>query len=233
MGGSACAILAGRRKKKPLEKMYDLAVQELSATPGARYSCIADAATRSILAERGDGDVDPAAVLGWGGSVTAGLAGADEPEVLDDLIVTARRSYHLVRWARSSARRPLLVYVCLERSRANLALARRALAVVVADRLDTAPTSGDPVPGWIPQPGPAPPAPPVPRALPGPRHGAGPAAPAAPVAPAAPAALPLPRRRPAPVQAAAPAPPAPSTGPRWAHDVGTMRRLVAGLQALG
>jgi hypothetical protein len=225
MGGSACAILAGRRKKKPLEEMYDLAVQELSTTPGARYSCIADAASRSILAERGDGDVDPAAVLGWGGSVTAGLAGADDPEVLDDLIVTARRSYHLVRWARISARRPVLVYVCLDRSRSNLALARRALAVVVADRLDTAPNSADSVPGWIPQPGPAPPAPPVPRTLPGPRHGAEPAAP--------PAALPLPRRRPAPVQAAAPAPPAPSTGPRWAHDVGTMRRLVAGLQALG
>jgi hypothetical protein len=218
-------MLAGRRKKNRLEATFDLAVQELSATPGARYSCIADAATRRILAERGNADLDPVTVLGWGGSVTAGLAGAVEPEALDDLIVTGARSYHLLRGARVAAVQPLLVYVCLERTRSNLALARRALAAVVAGRLDPVPTRNDPVPGWIPQPGPAAPRVPV-VSRPG-------GAPAAPSAPAAPAALPLPRRDPAPVRAPVPVPPGPPVGPRWADDVATMRRLVAGLQALG
>ncbi len=205
-----------------MEPTYDTVLQELSSTPGARYSCIADAATRSILAERGAGDVDPGTVLGWGDSVAAGLAGGDDPDGLDDLIVTGARSYHLVRRARASAVRPLLVYVCLDRSRSNLALARRALSSAVVDRLDVAPTWAEPV---VPAPPPAPAPPPV--AIP-------PAPPPEPAAVAPPrVAVPLPRRSPAPVQAAAPAPRAPSTGPRWADDVTTMRRLLVGLRSLG
>ena len=212
----------GPTKEEQLEATYAVVLQELSTTPGARYSCIADAATRTILAERGVGDVDPVTVLGWGDSVVAGLADGDEPDALDDLIVTAARSYHLLRLARASAvHPPLLVYVCLDRARSNLALARRALSSVVADRLDNAPASAEQVPAPPPATPPVVPAPPAA------------AVPAAPRPASPPVAVPLPRRSPAPVQAAAPVPPARSTGPRWADDVSTMRRLLAGLRTLG
>jgi hypothetical protein len=77
-----------------MDAPYSDALQELQRLPGARYSCIADAVSGRVLAERGDGAVDPAVVLGWGGTVLRDLAGADE---LDDLIVTGARTYHLVR----------------------------------------------------------------------------------------------------------------------------------------
>lgn len=215
-----------------------------------------------MLHERGSPPVDPAAVLGWGASALRDTAGIDE---LDDMIVTGRASYHLVRCATSADGAPVLVYVCLERSRANLALARRALAGLsfAAPPTSQAPPSpvhplsphpartpisaaqiavppapraeGDPLRGPDRPAGAAPPRPER-QALPerAPATAAGGPAPPQPVpAPRPPSALPLPRRTPAPVRPADPGPPQPSpVGARWAHDTGTMRRLLAGLRAL-
>ena len=213
-----------------------------------------------VLDERGSPPVDPAAVLAWGVSALRDTAGIDD---LDDLIVTGRLSYHLVRCATPDGGPSVLVYVCLERSRANLALARRALAGLSWARPGTATGPG-------PSASPASPASSVPRTA-APRTAAQTPRPAAPraggdpvrvpgrpagaaaarpdrgaegatggaeppqqvPAPRPPSALPLPRRTPAPVRPADPGPARPSpVGARWAHDVGTMRRLLAGLRAL-
>lgn len=198
-----------------MDAPYSDALQELLRLPGARYSCIADAVSGRVLAEHGKGVVDPTAVLGWGGTALRDLDGADD---LDDLIVTGARTYHLVRRAAAGSGPPLLVYVCLERARSNLALARRALAGVDVGPLRPAP-----------EPAPAASDPSVPLPPPGPRPAV---AEPAPRAPSPPAAGPLPRRTRAPVPAAAPVPQPRDAGPRWAGDVGTMRRLLAGLRAL-
>ena len=198
-----------------MDAPYSDALQELLRLPGARYSCIADAVSGSVLAEHGNGVVDPTAVLGWGSTALRDLDGADD---LDDLIVTGARTYHLVRRAVAGGGSPLLVYVCLERARSNLALARRALAGVVVAPLPPAAESEATVAGPSFPPPPADPRP-------------APAA-SAPHAPSPPAAVPLPRRTRTAVPAATPVPQPRAAGPRWAGDVGTMRRLLAGLRAL-
>lgn len=45
-------------------------------------------------------------------------------------MVTSGRYYHVVREVHADGHRPLLVYVCLDRARANLAMARRELALL-------------------------------------------------------------------------------------------------------
>ena len=198
-----------------MDAPYSDALQELLRLPGARYSCIADAVSGRVLAEHGRGVVDPAAVLGWGGTALRDLEGADD---LDDLIVTGARAYHLVRRAAAGGGHPLLVYVCLERARSNLALARRALAGVVVPPL---PPASEPATAHAAPAGPPPATDPRTASV----------APA-PRAPSPPAAVPLPRRTRAPDPAVAPVPQPRADGPRWAGDVGTMRRLLAGLRAL-
>lgn len=186
-----------------------------------------------MVAEAGAEPVDPAVVLRW--ARTAADVLADAGDDLDDLMVTSRRAYRLVRPVDGGQHGPLLLQLSLDRSRANLAAARRELALV---RIE----SSIPPPPAVTSPGPLPPLPRrVPSAIP-PAAVRGPVA--APgrrparvplvgsAAPSGPAVVPAPRgvvtmpaaRR----ETAAPADPA----PRWADDVGTMRRLLAGLRAL-
>jgi hypothetical protein len=63
----------------------------------------------------------------WGTAV-ATMFGATSGDELDDVMITGRRSYHLVRPLGSGAE--VLVYLRLDRSRSNLAAARRELAAV-------------------------------------------------------------------------------------------------------
>ncbi|WP_300011809.1 hypothetical protein [Pseudonocardia sp.] len=230
-------------------------LQELLRLPGATYSCVLEHATGQLLVEAGRDAGDAATVLRWGRSATEFLA-ADGDE-LDDVMMTSRRAYHLVRRiVGETPQEPLLVYLCLDRNRSNLALARRELAQIRVPRPapDPAPEPGDAaahvastaqmparepaaLPRRVPAPVPPPP-PPVPmpalvRRVP------------APVRPAA--AAQRPRPWPGSVPEAPPVVPAqreggpgdpvpagygPVAGPRWADDVGTLRRLLAGLKAL-
>ncbi|MFD1534646.1 hypothetical protein [Pseudonocardia aurantiaca] len=210
------------------------ALRELLRLPGSHYSCVADPATGRVLEEMGaeTGSGASGAVLGWGADAARYLTSAAADD-LEDLMITSRRAYHLVRQIESASGERLLVYLCLDRARGNLAVARRELA---AARLDEQPSGASrlpiPVPVQAASPaaervagtlfGPSParaaavvPAPPVPR----PR----PAEPIAALPRRAPAALPPP-----PLPAAA----APAAGRQWANDVGTMRRLLAGLRKL-
>jgi hypothetical protein len=103
------------------------ALQELLRLPGARYSCLVDPATGQMIDEPvGDPAVVPTVLLAWGGGAARYLAEVEADE-LDDLIVTSRRSYHLVRQIGTLVSGGLLIYLCLDRAHGNLAAARREL----------------------------------------------------------------------------------------------------------
>src|SRR5689334_9653678 len=98
--------------------------------PGSRYSCVAERESGRILIQFGTAAVDPAIVLRWGMEATTALGMAGDGG-LEDFILTSGGHYHLVRPL--GAARSLLVYLCVDRARANLAVARRELAAARPD----------------------------------------------------------------------------------------------------
>ncbi|MEQ3551265.1 hypothetical protein WIS52_12355 [Pseudonocardia nematodicida] len=236
------------------------ALRDVMDVPGARYACITDLAG-AVLAARGDGGgsgggevpaPDPAGtaaaaapppdqattLLGWGRGQAA----------LEDVVVTTGQAYHLVRTLPRGGD-ALLAYLRVDRSRGNLALARRALQALPGNPSPPAQMLAPPVPDTArrgpagatrsrpvhPQPSrtgiPAPPIP-IPvqsRAPVVERH--------------PPLPVPLPRRghdhpgddgadAPGPAVGGPPvAPPGPPGG-RWADDLSTLARVLAGLRRL-
>lgn len=194
--------------------------------PGSRYSCVAERESGRILIQFGTAAVDPATVLRWGMEATTAL-GTAEDGGLEDFILTSGGHYHLVRPLGES--RSLLVYLCVDRARVNLASARRELAA--ARPSEVAPP---PQPAAVTSPSPAPmraaarplAASPPARRRPTDRH------------PEA-VAVPLPRRSGTtamPMPAPTPAPRRASGDPLlaqpWADDIATMNRLLTALRAL-
>jgi hypothetical protein len=222
---------------------------DLLRIPGARYCSVVDRESGDVFAELGTSPITPHVVVEWGVSAAKFLA-AHPPDHLDDIMITSGQAYHLVRQVAAQSTRPLLIYLCLDRERANLAAARRELAAsAVQERLsgtasaaierETA-SSAPAVPAALPIPTPRtpnqtqPPAPPEPAppdpprtTTPGARSGSD----------RGEHAVPLPRRTPgatgppAPPAASPPARPG-AAGRGWATDTGTLRRLLAALRAL-
>lgn len=117
-----CARKGGR-----LSTFHDV-LRGLLLLPGATYSCVADRVSGDLVAEAGEEPVDPAVVVRWARAAADFLAAAEDD--LDDLMITSRWSYRLVRPVDDGDRGPLLLHLCLDRSRANLAVARRELSRV-------------------------------------------------------------------------------------------------------
>jgi hypothetical protein len=146
---------------------------ELMDLPGATYSCVADRVSGTLLGEVGASTIAPGVIMEWGGGAAAFLA-ATGGDALDDLMITSHRYYHLVRPVAADARQWLMIYLCLDRGRSNLAVARRELGSARLHKRLTIASVGPAPPG--------PPAPPdtglrrsVPAAMPTPRNGASPA----------------------------------------------------------
>lgn len=194
--------------------------------PGSRYSCVAERETGRILIQFGTAAVDPATVLRWGMEATTAL-GTAEDGGLEDFILTSGGHYHLVRPLGGS--RSLLVYLCVDRARVNLASARRELAAARPSEL--APT---PQPPPMNRPSPA-----VSRTTTMPLAASPPARRRQPDHRQAGVAVPLPRRSgttAVPAPASGPSPRRSSADPMlaqpWADDVATMNRLLTALRAL-
>lgn len=106
-------------------------VRELTGVPGTAYACVAHLATGRVLAESarpGSEAATPGAVLAWSVRTVTGFDGGAGHE-LDDLMITSSHWHHVVR--RLAAPDPsatMLLYLCLDRHRSNLAAARRELA---------------------------------------------------------------------------------------------------------
>ncbi|ANY06692.1 hypothetical protein [Pseudonocardia sp. HH130630-07] len=222
-------------------------------TPGARYARLTDPASGSVVAARGTPapDAGPAAaVTGWAAAEEA----SGHP--LDDAVITTDTAYHLVRTLPGD-RAPLLVYLCVDRTHGNLALARRTLVSLRRYPLPPGNTSGSEVSGGplVPAQAPAPAIERTPSAIPLPRRGSGATTPSAPpVRVPVPVVTPSPSPRvdragpaPSPVPAAGAAPadrnrptdpalhprnPVEPPGGRWADDLRTMARILAGLRRM-
>jgi hypothetical protein len=194
--------------------------------PGSRYSCVADRESGRILIQFGTAAVDPAVVLRWGMEATTALGTAADGG-LEDFILTSGGHYHLVRPL--GEMQSLLVYLCVDRARVNLASARRELAAARPNDAGAPPT---PTPTQRNSPAVSRPAAlPLAASPPG-RRGPTNRRPDT-------VAVPLPRRSGStvvPALAPASPPPKSSSDPvlaqPWADDVATMNRLLTALRAL-
>ncbi len=119
---------------------FSAALREIAGIPGARYSCVADDVTGDVLAEHGRPGVDPAAAVRWGCGLRAALQHSGE---LEDVMITAEGTYHLLRRVRDGSR-TLLVHVSVDRADGNLALARRTLGAIRLADLSPAPEPVEP-----------------------------------------------------------------------------------------
>ncbi|WP_219413645.1 hypothetical protein [Pseudonocardia nigra] len=213
---------------------------DLLRASGATGACAVDARREVVLAAAGAaGDVADLTALGGLAAAAGALAR------LDDLVVTAGPVVHVLR---GCGRPGVFVYVRLDRTRADVEVARRALGSPGLHRA----LQAAPAPAAVPQQRLPPPVPVPP--VPAPRFPAGgppaeePALvtlagerpvvragalavlalpPPAPVA--VPRAVPLPRRRTSPAPVAG----APAALPQaWSSDLGTLQRVLRALHAL-
>jgi hypothetical protein len=201
--------------------------------PGSRYCCVAERESGQILIESGVATVDPTVVLRWGTEAATVLEAAAD-RGLEDVILTSDYLYHLVRPLGAS--RSLLIYLCVDRARANLASARRELSAVRFDDRVVAVAAPRPPPESSYRLPPAisraasamPPASSQPVRQPG-----------VPPTRAAAVSVPLPRRAGSRAIPGFAPPPGrrwsadPVLGRQWADDVATMRRLLTALRSWG
>lgn len=224
-------------------------VSGLRALPGFRYACVADPESGAVLGESGTADVAAQSVLRWAREA-AGVLAEGPDGGLDDLILTSRAAYHLVR---PLGREGLLLYLCVDRSRSNLAVSRRELGAVrlggaTADRAVPDGPTATVGAGQAPKSAATAPRVPLASRMTIGRRGAPPPGPAepersspVPLPRRSPAALPPPARRtpipvPEPGLAGVPVPraglPVPPDGREWSQDIASIKRLLAGLRAM-
>ena len=103
----------------------------VSDIDGFMLACLVDASTGMVLASRKDHDDIslPTAAAGAAdiANVLALLAGELPVDGLEDVMVTFRRQLYVIRLVRQDPEPQILLLVILDRSRVNLAMARREI----------------------------------------------------------------------------------------------------------
>jgi len=103
----------------------------VSDIDGFMLACLVDASTGMVLASRKDQDDIslPAAAAGAAhlANVLSLLAGQLPVDGLEDVMVTFRRQLYMIRLVREDPEPQILLLVILDRSRVNLAMARREI----------------------------------------------------------------------------------------------------------
>ncbi len=103
----------------------------VSDIEGFMLACLVDASTGMVLASRKDHDDIslPTAAAGAAdiANVLALLAGELPVDGLEDVMVTFRRQLYVIRLVRQDPEPQILLLVILDRSRVNLAMARREI----------------------------------------------------------------------------------------------------------
>ena len=103
----------------------------VSDIEGFMLACLVDASTGMVLASRKDRDDIslPTAAAGAAdiANVLALLAGELPVDGLEDVMVTFRRQLYVIRLVRQDPEPQILLLVILDRSRVNLAMARREI----------------------------------------------------------------------------------------------------------
>jgi hypothetical protein len=123
----------------------DDVLAEILRLRGAEYVCLADRTNGRIIGEAGrDGSATIPGVVVKLEMTVSDVLGSGSGDEFEDLMISSRYRYHLVRHVDSAGRPPLLLYLRLQRSRANLAVARRELASAeLNDRLSNTLRGGD------------------------------------------------------------------------------------------
>lgn len=111
----------------PLPESVQQVLRDVHRLPGAVGCCVVDPATGEVLTEPAAPSAFTTEVVRWAAAVAALLSTPPVHE-LDDIMITSRGAYHLVRRVAPAGRRPLLVVLALDRAVSNLAVARRELA---------------------------------------------------------------------------------------------------------
>jgi len=103
----------------------------VSDIDGFMLACLVDASTGMVLAARKDQDDIslPTAAAGAAdiANVLSLLAGQLPVDGLEDVMVTFRRQLYMIRLVREEPEPQILLLVILDRSRVNLAMARREI----------------------------------------------------------------------------------------------------------
>ena len=103
----------------------------VSDIDGFMLACLVDASTGMVLASRKDQDDIslPTAAAGAAdiANVLSLLAGELPVDGLEDVMVTFRRQLYVIRLVREDPEPQILLLVILDRSRVNLAIARREI----------------------------------------------------------------------------------------------------------
>jgi hypothetical protein len=103
----------------------------VSDIDGFMLACLVDASTGMMLASRKDQDDIslPTAAAGAAdiANVLAMLTGQLPVDGLEDVMVTFRRQLYMIRLVRENPEPQILLLVILDRSRVNLAMARREI----------------------------------------------------------------------------------------------------------
>jgi hypothetical protein len=103
----------------------------VSDIDGFMLACLVDASTGMVLASRKDQDDIslPTAAAGAAdiANVLSLLAGQLPVDGLEDVMVTFRRQLYMIRLVRENPEPQILLLVILDRSRVNLAMARREI----------------------------------------------------------------------------------------------------------
>jgi hypothetical protein len=103
----------------------------VSDIEGFMLACLVDASTGMVLASRKDQDDIslPTAAAGAAdiANVLSQLTGELPVDGLEDVMVTFRRQLYMIRLVREDPEPQILLLVILDRSRVNLAMARREI----------------------------------------------------------------------------------------------------------
>ncbi|MGQ0778378.1 MAG: hypothetical protein ACT4NY_28885 [Pseudonocardiales bacterium] len=100
---------------------------EILRLRGAEYVCLADRTNRHIIGEAGHDDSENFSKVVKLETMVSEFLDSEFDDDLDDLIISSRHWYHLICHVDSFGIPPLMLYLRLQRSRANLAIARREL----------------------------------------------------------------------------------------------------------
>ena len=123
-----------RRAREKASVILDEAealLDPVSDIDGFMLACLVDASTGMVLASRKDQDDIslPTAAAGAAdiANVLLLLAGELPVDGLEDVMVTFRRQLYVIRLVRQDPEAQILLLVILDRSRVNLAMARREI----------------------------------------------------------------------------------------------------------
>lgn len=116
----------------------DAALKEAMAIDGAVGVCLADWDSGMSLGSLGGGkylDLDVAAA-GNTEVVRAKMRTMESlrlDDTIEDILITLNKQYHLIRLLKNSREQGLFLYLVLDRSKSNLALARHNLRRIESD----------------------------------------------------------------------------------------------------